>query len=380
MQVSFQSVPVAVSREVREVKLRPAERVANNIYDSAGGRGEEGSRLPSVRQVAKHLGVSVATVQTVYRKLAAEGVIRSEVGSGSFWNAAERVAKDHFCLGINIPVPQLPSRDHFEICGGIMMAITQAKRKASLCPLPRMPDSSGGADLGDGGSVDGVVCFPSVGGQGLREADRWNGKPVVSVDPVSEASTSNFVSPDYYGASRLLVAALRRSGRRRIALVVNSPLETSVATRLRCAGAMAGLGERIGQEVDLRIYVAADDSEEAGRRMVGKIIGSGYRPDAIYCGGDLLVAGVLDGLSGAGVSVPEQVSVFGEARSRDCGNFTGIWRRMLLRRCDGDGADQPGVFLPVRFVLGGTTRLCENEILEDCLRYSVAEVKASALG
>ena len=46
-----------------------------------------GARLPSVRQAARSMGVSVSTVVEAYERLAAEGVIRSRPGSGFYVSA-----------------------------------------------------------------------------------------------------------------------------------------------------------------------------------------------------------------------------------------------------------------------------------------------------
>src|SRR5688572_13851600 len=51
-----------------------------------------GQRIPSVRELARDLGVSVKTVRTAYDELAAENVIETRHGSGTFVAARPDVA------------------------------------------------------------------------------------------------------------------------------------------------------------------------------------------------------------------------------------------------------------------------------------------------
>jgi len=50
----------------------------------AGGRLDQGDRLPSVRELAESAGVNVNTVRAAYARLEAEGLVRSEHGRGTF--------------------------------------------------------------------------------------------------------------------------------------------------------------------------------------------------------------------------------------------------------------------------------------------------------
>lgn len=59
--------------------------IASEIHES---RLEEGTRLPSKRQLCAHLGVSLSTVETAYGLLLAEGYIASRPRSGFFVSAS----------------------------------------------------------------------------------------------------------------------------------------------------------------------------------------------------------------------------------------------------------------------------------------------------
>jgi DNA-binding transcriptional MocR family regulator len=55
------------------------------------GRLPEGSRLPSVRQLARRAGVSVYTVTQAFERLGAKGLVQARAGSGYFVAAARRL-------------------------------------------------------------------------------------------------------------------------------------------------------------------------------------------------------------------------------------------------------------------------------------------------
>lgn len=362
--------------------LRPAERVRHYLLASFEAKERaEGERLPSVRQVATELGVSTATVQSVFHRLAEEGRIRSEAGSGSFWISSKKEAVLN--IGLNIPVPQggLPSDWTYQIYGGIMHGILQSPVPIILRPLPAeaLESEEGGAKfLEESRRLDGFILYPSRFSRRLRRICEEEGRPVVDLNPSSETATANFVSPDYYGASRLLTRALRQRGRRRLALLVSPDLEESVSVRLRCAGAAAGVGEALGRTVEMRIFETESRDEEAGRQAVQRMFAEGYRPDGIYCAGDALAGGALEELAARGVNVPKDASVMGgHGLGLHGGNSAALTSmrhaldqlgaelvNMLLKRIDADGAPQPGMFLPPIFNIGSTTRSCENALLE----------------
>jgi DNA-binding transcriptional regulator YhcF (GntR family) len=58
-----------------------AARIRTGVRE---GRLGSGDRLPSVRELAEEAGVNVNTVRSVYARLEAEGLVRSEHGRGTF--------------------------------------------------------------------------------------------------------------------------------------------------------------------------------------------------------------------------------------------------------------------------------------------------------
>ncbi len=68
------------------------QRLAQFVRESvAGGRLPPGARLPTVRDLAAQLGVSVTTVVNAYALLREDGTVSGQVGRGTFVRGGERV-------------------------------------------------------------------------------------------------------------------------------------------------------------------------------------------------------------------------------------------------------------------------------------------------
>jgi LacI family transcriptional regulator len=131
--------------------------------------------------------------------------------------------------------------------------------------------------------------------------------PVVYAHTPSTDPDDCSVMVDDHGAGRLAADHLAAVGRRRVAHVTG-PADFD-AVRERADGLAQGLAEH-GLEITGGTRVG-DWSEEWGRQGAAQIRSRHPDVDAIYCGSDLIARGVIDHLTQAGVSVPEDVAVVG---------------------------------------------------------------------
>lgn len=363
--------------------LRPRDRVLEYLraeFDHP--HLKHGKRLPTVRRLASHLKVSSYTVHQVFAQLAREGRIRAEVGNGTFVVSDQTQNSDAFRLGLNLHLEKGTPADHwsYRIGGGIFHAAMHAPKIITLVSLSKQVEQSAELEqklLADMARVDGLILLPLLGNDHVQTVYERAGKPVVELNPPTVTSTSNFVSSDFYGASLLLGEAWRRSGRRRIALLVSSPPER-VSQRLRYAGLANGLDPELGRSITLRSFVADGWHEEDGYRVTLKLLDDGERPDAIYCAGDLLALGAIRALREKGLNIPGDVSVVGGTglalAYSDCPGLTRTDQQceklgeelvvLMCQRIEQRGASVPGRFLPAPFMGGATTRPEENEWLK----------------
>ncbi len=299
----------------RETPPGPAQRVLEYL-EAEFSRADlpDGCRLPSMRRLAERLRVSTATVHGVFQKLAEEGRIRTRPGSGSFL-VARRDAGTIFRIGLNIPIPEAPRATWCDqIYGGILRGLLEDPSLAAVQALTG--EALRGGDLRVDFAratrgLDGFILFPAGAGAPLGRLADEDGRPVVHVDP-PEGATADFVSPDYFGASRRLAKVWEATGRRRIALYMRPSPDESVSARLRCGGFLAGLAGSLGGAVTARIFTVEEPDADSAFEHLRHLLESGeYRPDAVYCAGDDLALGAVRAFEACGVRVPEEASVVG---------------------------------------------------------------------
>lgn len=85
------------------------ERIAGELRAAiASGRYPEGGRLPTHRQIAQVHGVAIGTITRAIDQLAKEGLVRGEVGRGTFVLPTPSAASDGVIdLSMNFPPPMI---------------------------------------------------------------------------------------------------------------------------------------------------------------------------------------------------------------------------------------------------------------------------------
>ncbi|MBI4025819.1 MAG: LacI family DNA-binding transcriptional regulator [Verrucomicrobia bacterium] len=372
----------------RRGKLRPAEFVRKFVLaELARPAMQTGSRLPTIRQIATRLRVSMPTVQTVFRELTREGRIRTEVGNGTFLVSKYDGKRQDLRIALSFPMPDdsLGSRWGRQICAGIMEAAAKSQRNIQLLPLPQEAREAERAQarlLSQRGEVDGLISFPPGISNEIRQAYERDGKPVVEVNPPSDSACANFVSPDYYNASLRLGAAWRETGRKQVVLMLYWPLAESLSSQLRLAGLVNGLGYELGRSITCR-SVVVDRHADAEGHLTGRLLDQwrvqpAEAPDAVYCVSDVMALEVVAGLLQRGIKAPHDVSVAGgtglDLQETACPELTRTRQplekmgaelfAMLCERIARRGEAFPAKILATRFIGGATTRAEENARLK----------------
>ncbi|MBI4025499.1 MAG: substrate-binding domain-containing protein, partial [Verrucomicrobia bacterium] len=360
--------------------LRPAERVRQYLLaELARPDRKAGCRLPTIREVAGRLRVSMPTVQGMFRHLAQEGRIRTAVGNGTFLLSKHDGKRQDLRIALSFPMPDdsLGSRWGRQICAGVMEASAKSQRNIHLLPLPQEARETERAQerlLAQRGDVDGLIGFPPGLSDEIRQAYERNGKPVVEINPPSDSACANFVAPDYYNASLRLGAAWRETGRQRVVLMLYWPLEESLSSQLRLAGLVNGLGYELGRSITCR-SVVVDRHADAEGHLAGRLLDQwkaqpAEAPDAVYCVSDVMALEVVAGLLQRGIKAPRDVSVAGgtglDLQETACPQLTRTRQplekmgaelfAMLCERIARKGESLPAKILATRFIGGATTR------------------------
>ena len=142
------------------------------------------------------------------------------------------------------------------------------------------------------------------------------GLPTCLIDNVIPGLRADAILSDNFWGGVVATDCLLAHGHRDIAFI-GGPLEpgpgrvnTIYTLESRAAGYRAAL-QRAGARVRDGLFESCDLTPSGGQRACGRLLASGERFTAIFCGNDPLALGVLRALREAGIDVPGQVSVVG---------------------------------------------------------------------
>lgn len=379
----------SIPARLDDLKLRPSERVLQYLLTEFDrSEFQHDTRLPSNRELARRLEVSVPTVQSVLKKLSREGRIQTRHGSGTY--LLSQPQKSETPLRVVIAALLRPDEKINDpwlntIISGFMPVALKSHPTTfvGIAPEKFGTDASVPALLEELPRADGIIIMPYA--LLPRDRDRVTaayeaaGKPVVHLNPPAVHATANFVATDYLTSAQTLGRVWRETGRQRIALfAIPEPFEYASSTQLRLMGLAVGIGERLGNSISLEMLTPEHSGEEAAYATMKNLLDQGGQaPDAILVALRNSLPGVLRALQERNLRVPEDVSIVSNEklahRYEGDGQVTLIHEPavelsaklmgMLMERIENNGRPIPGVYLPINFIGGGSTRDQENKLL-----------------
>ncbi|ACZ20250.1 transcriptional regulator [Sanguibacter keddieii DSM 10542] len=255
-------------------------------------------------------GVSPATRERVQAAVAEVGYVVNQAGRGLVSGRTGRVA---------VVVPMLYQPYFAEMAERAILALEAHGYTTTLRIAPDI-EAERAAVLGTSTpDVDGVIICPHefvdemIEGVTLsRPVVQLGGKPIDRLDCVVMGEREGA----YLAARHLL-----ESGRRRIALVWNSP-DGELPSGDRYDGYRQAIGE-FGVALDPSLYASGSDWDRrtSGYEAMVALLRSGVRFDAALCVNDAIAVGALRALRSHGRRVPEDVAVTG-FDATDEGEFT----------------------------------------------------------
>jgi len=375
------------TRKSTDRRKRPSKRVLEYLETEYLNRDfPEGTRLPTVRELAARLEVSAPTVHAVVQNLCREGLLSSEGGGGVFLPPRSRrprqirIAISHAAPEVIVENPK--AMDGFEtawfqrVYGGMLYQAMAEKVSVSMVQLPCresgaiLPETL--IDAVD--QLDGAIILTSGFGPEVTEAYAAAQKPLISAFPEDDATTSNFVSFNLRPTLERIARAALKAGRRRFLILLRGQLASDQLHRQRLDGIMRGLRLDLHPEMRLVIHEGNGYGQAEGRRAIAEVLEGGFTPDFIYCSGDALALGVAEELSRRGCRIPEDVSLVGGSGFDLTGSpFPTLTRtvqpleqmgrslmELLLRRLSLGLKAMPGVYLETPLIGGATTTAEEN--------------------
>lgn len=270
----------------------------------------------NIRDVAERAGVSVGTVSNVLNhreKVSPDAVrrVREAIEQlGYVRNDAARQLRVGRSSTIGLVVLDVRNPFFTDLARG---AESEAARQGLAVILGNSDEDvhreAGYLDLFEEQRVRGILISPyrEVAPQ-LRRL-RARGTPTVLVDRRSEDDLFSSVSVDDERGGWLAADHLIRTGRRRI-LFTGGPLDIrQIVDRER--GARRAADGHAGVTIET---VPTPAATVADGRATGEAIAARPRadqPDAVFAANDLVAIGVLQGLAGGGVRVPEEIAIIG---------------------------------------------------------------------
>ena len=161
-------------------------------------------------------------------------------------------------------------------------------------------------ELARSGRFDGLALNSVTGDMA---ALKLLGAPTVLIGERSEELEIDTVGSDTRQATRLALEYLYERGHRRIAIATSEYGTERVLSRRRRAYDEF-VSER-GLPADPELAISVRLSAEGGRELVRRFLELRERPDAIFCGNDILAIAALDAFKAAGLEPGREVSIVG---------------------------------------------------------------------
>ncbi len=120
--------------------------------DCSTGALQQGSRLPTHRELAERLGVTVGTVSRAYAEAARQGLISGEVGRGTFVRGRAELAAESESLPIDLSQNHPPDAVAQPQRSALLRTLTSLSRQADVDRLLEYPPAGGGGSDREAGA------------------------------------------------------------------------------------------------------------------------------------------------------------------------------------------------------------------------------------
>lgn len=332
-----------------------------------------GQMLPSVKLICEQFGgINHLTVRQALKNLAAEGLVRSVQGRGTFVADGKRTRR----IGLVLLTlgDSLPS----EVMRGVQQVVDEADVKTLV--LDSRFDSNTLVDnirqLEDL-PLDGAIIFPLCFGNVAEHLVKlkFDGFPFVLVDRYFRDFPTSYVVVDNYRGSYELTSHLIQQGYRRLAwLGSGEALCTSNQGRrdgFRDAINAHGLSYDPSMIQHIEMDSPTSAWEPQFEQMVRQVFSREDPPEGLVCQNDFAAIGCMRMLKKMGLKIPQDVGVAGfddiPAASAVCEpplttvrqpmRQVGIEAaRLLLERIENPQAPLRNVVLPVELVVRKSTQ------------------------
>jgi LacI family transcriptional regulator len=274
--------------------------------------------MVTIKDVARHSGVSIKTVSRVVNNLAeVSSETRQKVQQvilelGYQPNATARNLVNGKTNTVGVIIPH--SADYIfthsfftQVLRGIAEVLSANNFDMHL---HLAHDNEPYASLYSQRKVDGLILMSiPIGDPGIKGLDK-SGAPCVFTCRLSDAGESDisFVDADFEGGVGLAMDHLISLGHRRIGLLTGA--ENLVSVKLRKQGYLKALKKNDIPVIEGYV-LAGDFTSESGYDLALQIMQHPSPPSALVCGDDMMAFGAIKAVTELGYCVPKDISIVG---------------------------------------------------------------------
>lgn len=271
--------------------------------------------MPTIQEVAKKAGVSVATVSRVMNnpqivtkktRLKVEQVIQSLNYEPSMLGRNLRTSQSKLLLAL---IPDISNPFYSEIINGIENTAIESEYNILLCETDSSPKREAiYFNLLRNRLADGIISMdPTVNRTKLSELA--NQYPVVQCSEYDEDGSISYVTIDHKRAAYQAVRHLIRLGHEKIGLINSHKM--FLYARQRHEGYKMAMNE-FGLTINPNwIYNTANLSFDYGQQAARVLLKADDRPTAIFAVSDILAIGALKELNESSLKVPDDIAIIG---------------------------------------------------------------------
>jgi LacI family transcriptional regulator len=272
----------------------------------------------SIREVAAHAGVSVATVSNVLNRpeivahQTRERVLSSIRHLGYVRNESARQLRAGRSRTIGLVVLDVANPFFTDLARGVEDEANKAGLAVILCNSDDQERKEKQyLELLEEHRVHGLLITPVAGAGARLSRLQRRGTPVVLVDSRSPSRGQCSVAVDDVLGGDLAVSHLLSVGHKRLTYVAGPPAIRQVADRRE--GALRAMVRAGHAPEDLGILEAAGLNVAGGQKAGAEIaaLPAQARPTAVFCANDLIALGVLQEMTRNHIRVPEDIAIAG---------------------------------------------------------------------
>jgi DNA-binding LacI/PurR family transcriptional regulator len=290
----------------KDSSLPPFLQIKNRLKDAIqDGEFSENGQVPSVREVARMAGVSLATIQRAFNELKQEKIIYARVGHGYFVNL-KNVA---FSNTVHVFLPSQGLKLYTDIVNGMYAAAHRYDFNIKINSLntDKLLWNEQTINLLSDARREkaGVVFIEEAFGDVLEKCrETAKSVPFVTIEWVMENAISliNDYEASAFKATEYLIRERHASS-----LLVLKGRESQYNAREKLKGIVAAAQKHGLTSVD---YLNTEFDAFSAYHAVKKYLKL-KRPDAIFCANDYEAMGTLGALVEKGIQIGRDVALMG---------------------------------------------------------------------